>query len=117
MVQPTGWLAASSDEDVPSDDGNGEEQAEGDQGSGDEYNDGDPEALDEDNEPENSDDEHRPERAVSMGRLREDAKDAPPPGLEIDEDDVYRLENLDSQTVKSSHDHVFDVSASHHNIA
>ena len=30
---------------------------------------------------------------------------------------MYRLENLDSQTVKSSHDHVFDVSASHDNIA
>ena len=98
VVQPTGLPVASSDEDLASDDENVEEQAEGDQGSGDEYDDGDPEAQDEDNEAENSDDENRPGRAIGMGRLREDAKDAPPPGLEIDEEDVYRLENLDSQT-------------------
>ena len=44
VVHPTGLPAASSDEDLASDDENAEEQAEGDQGSGDEYNDGDPEA-------------------------------------------------------------------------
>ena len=72
VVHPTGLPAASSDEDLASDDENAQEQAEGDQGSGDDYNDGDPEAQDEDNEPENSDDEHRPKRAVGIGRLRED---------------------------------------------
>ena len=37
--------------------------------------------------------------------------------LEIDNEDLYLLENLDLQTVKSSYNQVIDVSASHDNIA